>query len=82
MRRTACSSMSTMPVPGTSTVIEPEAEPSLRDENDMVRMLSFRSRLTTSVMVLARPGVSCAVTAIVTRNEPEASSRQRAGITR
>ena len=62
-------SVSTIPLPGTSTLTVPVAVPP--DEAKLIeRMLSFRSRLMTSVMRLPMPVESVATMRIVVRNAP------------
>ena len=82
MRLIEWTSLSTMPAPGTSTATVPATQPPEAVPKLIDRMLSFRSRLITSVMWLAMPVVSAATMRIVTRNAPSALCRQRASITR
>ena len=82
MRMIEWMSVSTTPAPGTSTLTVPAMQPLASEAKLIERMLSFRSRLMTSVMWLAMPVVSAATMRSETRNAPSAVERQRASMTR
>ena len=82
MRMMEWMSVSTTAAPGTSTLTTPSTQPPEAAEKFIERMLSFRSRLMTSVMWLAMPVMSAATMRMEARKEPSAVERQRASMTR